>query len=81
MPDTKDKDEYWVFTFGQNHAYPGRCVRIEGDYKEARQKMVDYFGYHWAFQYSEKEWKDFKNDPMRFWIMETEVYIPGLSAE
>ena len=36
----KDK-EYWIFTFGEGHAYPGYYVKIYGTYGEARVKMVN----------------------------------------
>ena len=80
-PDMKTCERgYWIFTFGSGHAYPGKYVRVYGTYREARIKMMDFFGLHWGFQHSEQEWKEMEADPERYWPMETEVWIDGLSA-
>ena len=55
------KKEVWIFTFGIGHENAGHYVKIEGTYESARQKMFDRFGDKWAFQYSEKEWKNLKH--------------------
>ena len=38
------KKEEWIFTFGSGMPLAGYCVRIEGDYAEARLKMCEKFG-------------------------------------
>ena len=72
-------DNIWIFTFGSGQENEGCCVRIEGTFDEARRKMVNRFGLNWGFQYSAEEWEEFKNDPKRFWPMEEEIYVKGLS--
>ena len=67
----------WVFTFGQGQRYAGRCVRIKGDFAEARKKMFSLFGEEWAFQYSAEEWDNWLKDPERAWYMEKEMAIDG----
>lgn len=52
--------EEYIFTFGSNHPYEGKCTRVQGDYEEARKKMIGKFGTHWAFQYSADEWEEVK---------------------
>lgn len=34
----------------------GHYVKFYGTFDEARKKMFDKYGPHWAFQYSEAEW-------------------------
>lgn len=63
----------WVFTFGYGQQNAGKCVRIKGDYHEARRKMIEKYGVQWAFQYSAEEWDKWKKDPSRAWFMEKEV--------
>ena len=63
----------WVFTFGKGQRNAGKCVRIKGDYYEARRKMIEKYGLQWAFQYSAEEWDKWKKDPRLAWFMETEV--------
>ena len=63
----------YIFTFGYGHPNEGCCVRIEGDYGEARQKMVDKYGLQWAFQYPAEEWDAWKKDSNRAWFMEKEI--------
>ena len=46
----------WVFTFGAGQQNAGKCVRIKGDYYEARKKMFEKYGAEWAFQYSSEVW-------------------------
>lgn len=72
--------KYWIFTFGCGREEygdkAGTAVKVYANsYSEARKKMCDKYGYKWAFQYSAKEWKEFRDDPKRFWDMEeiTEV--------
>lgn len=47
--------EYYIFTFGFDHRYPGGYVKIEGNYGEARAEMVERYGVKWAFQYPSEE--------------------------
>ena len=36
-------------------------------------EMFKRYGSRWAFQYSEKQWNDMKNDPERRWEWPTEL--------
>ena len=63
----------YIFTFGYGQIRQGKCVRVQGDYKEARRKMVERYGTTWAFQYPAEEWDQWKKDPNRAWFMETEI--------
>lgn len=64
------RKEYWIFTFGKNQPHAGQAVKIAGSYGEARKKMCEKYGIKWAFQYSEKEWNEYANNPNRDWEME-----------
>ena len=68
-------EEYYIFTFGSNQGLEGCAVKIKGNYEEARNKMFDYFGDKWAFQYSEAQWKELENDPNRRWPMERIIKV------
>lgn len=57
----KEKDEYYIFTFGVGQKHGGYYVKIKGTYGGARQKMFDKYGKEWAFQYSEEQWQDWLN--------------------
>lgn len=64
----------YIFTFGQGQQNAGHYVRIEGDYAEARQKMIDMYGFNWGFQYSEYEWSNWCARAMKMGIpVETEL--------
>ena len=65
--------EEWIFTFGYGQPCGGKCVRLEGTFEETRDKMMEYFGCSWGFQYSADEWEEMKNDPNRGWDMEEEI--------
>lgn len=70
----------WIFTFGYGHALQGYYVRVKGSYSEARRKMIEKFGLHWAFQYSAEDWERWKQDPNKWrWLTEQEIRIEGLS--
>lgn len=64
---------WWYFTFGCGQKHQGHYVKIYGSFLLAREEMCKRYGSEWAFQYSEKEWKDMENDPNRMWEMETEL--------
>ena len=50
--------EKYYFTFLMSDKQHNRCYHVEeGNYEEARKKMVAKFGTHWGFQYNENEWK------------------------
>ncbi len=70
-----DKTREWIFTFGFGQPNEGKCVRIQGDYGEARKKMMDLYGPEWGFQYPAEQWEEWKKDPDRAWMMEKEVNI------
>ena len=63
----------WIFTFCGGQPLGGYCVRIQGTYNEAREKMVEKYGTAWGFQYSAEQWETWKNDPDRTWPMEKEI--------
>lgn len=70
-----NNEEFWIFTFGSGQQHAGYYVKIKGTFGEARQKMVERYGLKWGFQYSEEEWKEFEQDPNRWWPMETELEV------
>lgn len=47
----------WVFTFGCGQPNAGHYVVIEGEFFEARRKMMERYGRQWSMQYSEREWE------------------------
>lgn len=68
--------EWWIFTFlndGSDKA--GKCVKIKGTYGEARAKMIEKYGTHFAFQYEEGNWEKNWNDPDREHEMEDVIEI------
>ena len=77
--------EQWFFTFGCAHHHgptplAHRYVIIEGDFGEARQKMVDLRGPVWSFQYSPEE---FEGQAERYGLTEIkaeELEVSGESA-
>ena len=60
----------WVFTFGYGMVMQGCCVRIPGEYGEARDKLMDIVGCRFSFQYPASEW-----DAMDFPGKEREVTL------
>lgn len=49
--------EKYYFTFLMSDGPRRKCYHVEeGNYVEARNKMIQRYGTHWAFQYSEEEW-------------------------
>lgn len=51
--------EKFYFTFGTGQQLAGRCQVIMAEsWEEARKKMMDVYGTAWAFQYTEKEYKE-----------------------
>ena len=71
----KEKEQWWVFTFGSGQEHAGYYVKIRGTYITARSKMFEKYDNKWAFQYSWKEWEDMLNDPCRYWPMEEELEV------
>lgn len=65
----KEKEDYYIFTFGYSQKHQGHYVKIKGTYGSAREKMVEQYGNEWAFQYSEAEWQD--------WLDRKPDYIPA----
>ena len=53
--------EYHIFTFGYNQQHEGRYVKVYGDYREAREKMMEKYGSEWGFQYTSEQWQDWIN--------------------
>lgn len=76
-PYKREKDgEWYIFTFlNDGKKNSGKCVKIKGTYGEAREKMVDKYGTHFAFQYLEEEWETNWNNPDRFYRMEDIIEI------
>ena len=56
-----EEKQWWTFTFGYGQQREGMYVGIYGTFDSARRKMFERYGSEWAFQYSEQEWKDWKN--------------------
>ena len=67
--------QYWIFTFGCGQENAGHYVKVAGNCQEAREKMIAKYGTKWCFQYSEGEWESFKNNPDRYWKLETELEV------
>ena len=67
--------EEWVFTFGHGQPFQGKCVRIKGEYADARNQMFNMFGSVWGFQYSADEWEKMKKDKDRMYPIETEISL------
>jgi hypothetical protein len=54
----------FYFTMQMKSEHANEYVEIEGeDYWDARKIMFEYFGSHWAFQYTEK---DFEGQPEKY---------------
>ena len=50
--------EKYYFTFLMSDKPRRKCYHVEeGNFIEARNKMIAKYGTNWAFQYSEEEWK------------------------
>lgn len=65
-PYIKEDGEWWIFTFlNDGSEKAGKCVKVQGTFAEARTKMIEQYGRHWRFQYSETEWEKQWNDPDR----------------
>lgn len=59
LPERKEpKEGWWIFTFGSGQEHAGYYVKIWGTFGSAREKMFAEYGKRWAFQYSEKQWKE-----------------------
>lgn len=52
----KEKEQYWIFTFGHGQKHFPGYAKIYGTYGSARTEMVRRFGDKWAFQYP---WEDY----------------------
>ena len=55
-----EKQEFHYFTFGDDRLY--KYVKIEGNFHEARARMIHEYGRQWAFQYGEQEFKRIKEE-------------------
>lgn len=53
--------QWWTFTFGCGQQHEGMYVRIYGTLNSARRKMFERYGSEWAFQYSEREWRNWED--------------------
>lgn len=53
--------QWWTFTFGYGQQHEGMYVRIYGTLNSARRKMFERYGSEWAFQYSEREWRNWED--------------------
>ena len=72
----------WYFTFGCGQKHAGYCQPIKApSYGSARAKMFEMYGAEWAFQYSEQEWNETKNNPNRWWELEKELAVVTVSEE
>ncbi len=57
-----EEKQWWTFTFGYGQQHEGMYVEIYGTFESARRKMFERYGAKWAFQYNEKEWRDWEKD-------------------
>lgn len=57
-----EEKQWWTFTFGDGQQHEGMYVEIYGTFESARRKMFERYGAKWAFQYNEKEWRDWEKD-------------------
>lgn len=62
--------QWWTFTFGYGQQHEGMYVRIYGTLNSARRKMFERYGSEWAFQYSEREWRNWEDKRPKY-ICET----------
>lgn len=67
--------QYWIFTFGEGHLYPGYYVKIYGSYGEARRKMIEKYGIKWSFQHSAQEWEDWEQNRPWYCPIEKELEV------
>ena len=67
--------QIWRCTFGCGMENAGYCQPILGTYSSAREKMFELYGTKWAFQYSEQDWENIRNDPNRKWPMEKDLKL------
>lgn len=56
-----EEKQWWTFTFGCGQEYDGMYVKIYGTFDSTRNTMFERYGSEWAFQYNEKEWKDWED--------------------
>lgn len=68
MP-TKDKQQWYIFTFGSGQKHEGHYVKFYGTFETARQQMIEQYGTEWGFQYSEDEWMN--------WLVNKPDWIPA----
>lgn len=64
----KEKEQWWIFTFGSGQKYSGKFCKVYGTFNSARQKMFDHYGDNWAFQYTLDEWGE--------WLRKKPPYLP-----
>lgn len=64
----------YIFTFGCGQKNAGECqVVVAENWDSARKAMFDMYGEKWEFQYSREEWEIMRNDPDRWYPIETEL--------
>lgn len=69
-----DKEKWYYFTFGAGQKNAGHYVKFFGTYFDARDQMIEKYGYKWAFQYSQEEWEmQEKNRDKLPYPLETEL--------
>ena len=64
----KEKESWWIFTFGSGQEHAGYFVKVKGTFSSSRKKMFEKYGDMWAFQYSLEEWGE--------WLRRKPVYVP-----
>lgn len=62
-----ESEQEWLFTFGPDHGYPDRFVRIFGSYEGARERMFRVFGNRWSAQY---DWRAFDRSGLQAMLTE-----------
>ena len=56
-----EEKQWWKFTFGCGQEHEGMYIKIYGTFDSTRNTMFERYGAEWAFQYNEKEWKDWED--------------------
>ena len=72
MP-TKDKQQWYIFTFGSGQQHAGHYVKFFGTFETARSQMIEQYGIEWGFQYSEDEWNEWLRTKPEWIPAETEL--------
>lgn len=65
----------FIFTFGSNHPFRGRCQIVHApNSQDARELMNHVYGNKWGFQYTAETWETFEQDKNRQWDLEKPLF-------